>query len=65
MSIVVTALISRAIRRAGTRGRRAGMTQSGGPARPGGRRRATAWAAWPAAGIVLALMTVSAGRHWR
>jgi hypothetical protein len=27
--------------------------------RPGGRRRAAAWAAWPAAGIVLALMAVN------
>ena len=34
----------------------AGTAQSGSPAAPGGRRRVGAWAAWAAAGIVLALM---------
>ena len=59
MSIDITALIKRAIRQAGMRSRRASMTQSSSPARPG-RRRAAAWAAWPAAGIVLVLMAAIA-----
>lgn len=55
----ITALITRAIRRARMGHRRGGMTGSGRPTRPG-RRRPAAWAAWPAAVAALALLLAGA-----